>query len=728
MDSWTIDTAASSATDVSPDALPPSEPQAFGGFDSRLIQQSKNEIRGLVHEITRLSQADLDEPGFFAEFLPRVVAALAASGGAIWRRSDEGGGNWRLEQEINLAATGLEPIGKNLTPGLFPRSAGAREDFFDKVVDSAAAVHARLLERTAENGQPVAVPPCDPQRPPTEIGNPTTQLLLLATISSDAGVHAILEIFQRPGGGPVTQRGYLRFLAQMAELAADFLRRRQFRELTARQQWSAEFEVFVRAIHTSLDPQRTAFAIVNEARRLLGVDRISLTLGDARQSVIAVSGIDTLDPRSEQIARLSRLVHAVAAIGDPLWHPAEAASAEMPPQIAEPLDAYVDHSHARALGLLPLRTPAGSLLGVLVIEQFSQAEFSAESRRRAVSLADFAAVALANVREYRRASRRWLPGRVADALVKSTATTRRKIAAAAASAAAVVLALVFVPAELKIAADGQLMPERRQHVFAEIDGTVESVAVTHDQEVAAGQMLARLRNPDLDLAVTQLLGRQATNDQQRRALQRSLLNQPELPTEVRNRFAGELAELQAAAESLDRQRQLFARKTEQLEIRSPCAGRVVSWQVAERLKNRPVAVGEKLMTIVDPAGPWELDLQVAARDVRHLSPDEVAAGRQPTVTFALVTHPGRTFSGRVVEIEPAVMTRDEGSAADPSGEDARKPDGAVRLRVAVDRSDLPELRPEVAVSAWVHCGSRSLGYVWLRDLIDTVQTEILFRL
>ena len=83
------------------------------------------------------------------------------------------------------------------------------------------------------------------------------------------------------------------------------------------------------------------------------------------------------------------------------------------------------------------------------------------------------------------------------------------------------------------------------------------------------------------------------------------------------------------------------------------------------------------------------------------------------VTFVLSTHPGREFTGRVVEVERSAEVR---------GEEGN----TVLLRVAIDKKELPELHSETTVTARVHCGRRSLGFVWFHDLIEAAQSKILF--
>ena len=58
----------------------------------------------------------------------------------------------------------------------------------------------------------------------------------------------------------------------------------------------------------------------------------------------------------------------------------------------------------------------------------------------------------------------------------------------------------------------------------------------------------------------------------------------------------------------------------------------------------------------------------------------------------------------------------------------RDNDSAVRVDVDLDRAQLRDPRPGATVIAKIDCGRRSLGYVWFRELIEFVESKILFRL
>lgn len=682
-----------------------------GRADASLVQEMKQEIRTLVQEIAQLAQADISEDEFYSGALNRIVAAMAAIAGAAWSVDK---GNFNLQYQVNLAETGLN------------RS------------EQAQVQHGRLLERVAESQQALVVQPRSGPSGESEAANPTETLLVLAPILLEGKVVGVVEIFQRPGGGPATQRGYLRFLAQMADLAGDFLKSRRLRQLQGKQQVWHQLEQFLHSIHGSLDIRQTAYAVVNEARRLLDCDRVSLALGDGGSGtrIEAVSGLDSIERRAAQIRHLDDLCRAVLKTRQPFWH--EAGGEETPPQIERPLQQYVDVSHSRMLGIVPLFGPPpkadksavgadaaaekGPLLGALVIEQLREDRATATLRSRTETVANHAATAVANADRY--SSLFLLPlwqalGR-ATRLLRGWALLRTLVIVGMLVAGAT--ALVVVEQDFEIAAKGRLQPAERREVFAGIDGIVAAVPVRHGQHVQPGQVLAEMQNNDLEQQLASLIGRQNTNHEQMAALQRAMLDtsasNSRLEPGEENRMAGQLLELRQEAENLQRELELFRAKQQELVVVAEQAGQVITWKVDELLLRRPVQRGQVLMTLANPQGPWELELYVPERRMKHvaaatrLQPGE--ADRQPLeVVFMLSSHPGEEFHGRVVEIEQTAEVR---------GEEGN----TVLVRVAIDRNELPPLHDQVSVTAKLYCGKSSIGYAWFCDLIEAAQAKVLF--
>ena len=90
------------------------------------------------------------------------------------------------------------------------------------------------------------------------------------------------------------------------------------------------------------------------------------------------------------------------------------------------------------------------------------------------------------------------------------------------------------------------------------------------------------------------------------------------------------------------------------------------------------------------------------------------------MTFFLATNPAKKLQGQVDEIEPQRR-----------GPRRRGQHGAGPRVVRSDRCSARRFAdPKIGAGATakIHCGKRSIGYVWLHDLVDFVRAKILFRL
>ena len=120
------------------------------------IEQTKQQIRALVGEIAQLSKSELSDSDYYAAFLQRVVAALAAVGGAVWLV--EPGKRPRLAYQINLSDPLME---------------AESED---------ASQHLRVLGHVVQRNEAQLVPPMSGLAEDQSGRNPTDYLLVLAPL------------------------------------------------------------------------------------------------------------------------------------------------------------------------------------------------------------------------------------------------------------------------------------------------------------------------------------------------------------------------------------------------------------------------------------------------------------------------------------------------------------------------------------------------------------------
>ena len=286
-------------------------------LDPSLIEQTKNQIRRLVGEIAELAEADIQPQEFGVEFMNRVVAAVAASGGALWMMDPRGG--LRMQHQLEFRQTGL----------------------LDGRVKTAP--HDALLGVMMQTNEPQIIPSGAVVEGMPNAGNPTQFTLILAPIVVDKQNVGLIEILMDPNRKAVQQKSTLRFIADLADLATQYLKNRQMRQVMSQQRLWNQLEGFTHAIHGSLGLTETALAVANEGKRLIGCDRVSVAVKiGGRPLVEAISGQEVVERRSNLVRELSRLCKVVVASGEDLVYTGD--TENLPPDIRDALELYIDES------------------------------------------------------------------------------------------------------------------------------------------------------------------------------------------------------------------------------------------------------------------------------------------------------------------------------------------------------------------------------------------------
>ena len=690
--------------------------------DERAVEEARRQILAIVDQIRALAQGDVKEVEFFSALLAKSIEAMGAVGGIVWLVRDQG----RVE---SVTGQGVEHT-------------GIAQD------QDAQAAHGKLVGALMGNPTGLIVPPragLTNADGSAAASNPTDLLVVAAPIDRDGTRAGLIEIFHQRNA-PEVERGYLKFLQEVTQPARTFLDRQQLVTLDSQQTALVQVDRFSRAVHETLDPVATAFVLANEARRIIGCDRVSVLVKRGRKLRLeAVSGQESIERRASAVQAVEALVRVVAKAGDPLWHPDPAT--ELPPQIEEELEVYVDESHATALAIVPLEKPrptpvvqtggvdavavakaeatpkvAPEPIGALVAEWFSSSTFEGGKRARVELVAEHGRVALANALAHTSLPLYPLLNLLGKSKALTTARNLPKTILALLATAAAILALVLVPADLRLEGKGTLEPVHHRDVFAGIDGVVESIApgVEHAADVKEGQLLASLRNIELDVALTDVLGRKAASEEQLVSTRRAILEDKKISADEKTRMAGRAAQLQREIESLEAQRTLYEAKKLSLAVRSPIDGVIVTWQVRDRLMLRPVEKGQVLLNVADKTGPWELEIHLPDDRLGHVNrayAEARAAGRELEVDYILATDPGTRHVGTVREIHEQAEVRGEQG-------------NTVLLRITIDpsRHEKEELGAGASVTTRINCGKRPLGYVIFHDLVAFIQQHILFRL
>ncbi len=653
--------------------------------------QATLEIDALLGEIAEHARSTETERDFYKNVLRRIIPALDAHGGAVWKLSRNSFP--KLRCHINAPE-------EQLTGSSETRRS-----------------HDQLLECLRESGKPAILKPVGHSNGRPGPKNPTDYLLFLCPVTRSNSETTVLEVFQRPNVHRDAQRAHLRFLSAVGELFEEFFRNQRLRSLESQQSFWSNFEVFLRRLHADLKPRATAYLIANDGRYLLGCDRLSVALFTRKCRIVAISNVDRIDQRSNQVRLLERLANGVARVNEPLWW--DGATSDLAPQLENTLEAYLDESHVRAIAVLPLtlddeESKARRPIGVLILEQFS-APKDASIRRRFELVAKQSAVALAN--SIIRKRRGWLG---IGGLVAWLSKTSRlfKLLSVLIALASVIVALMVFETEFTVEARGALQPLERREVFAPSNGIVQEVLVKHGQSIEQGMPVAVLRDPDLDLDLKRVLGELQTARKRLAAIETQRIGNAATSYDRVQQFTqltAEAEELKESLANLEQQLALLGEQRDELTVRSPITGTVTTWNLRKLLLTRPVVQGQSLLSVSRTDGPWVLELDIPDEELFHIRNASRSVSEALVVSFTVATDPGTIYQGGLRQLAAAAETKTD---------DQR----TVAAIVDIANEKIPQLTPGVSAIAKVHCGKRPVGFVWFRDVIEAVHTFWIFSL
>ncbi len=638
------------------------------------------EIEILVDEIRRLSQSSVDPSEFYRQLLERAAFALNANDAAIWDIGSQG-------RIALMYQVGLERLRSKRGQTFY----SLERDRLLPLVDSTQPTIVRAEPQTG-----------------------LTTWVVAAPVLLEGQKHSLLTVYLDEDLPLAVKQGFLRFAQQLAQLASDFEERR----ISA--SWKQESRAWKRYAELSLtvnsawSVQKVAYEIANEGRRYVGCDRVAVLLNKRRKSrARAISGVDAVHQHANVVRQLEQLVDVVLPLQQALF--IEDQAEDLPPQIEIRLQRYLDETATRSMAIIPLFHQADQEakkrsrpFGALVFEQFKEESLLSLGDRIHL-LSEQAEISLSRAT---RISNVPLLGFLVEQPTLYAwlrVQTWPMWAVAMSVLSAVVAFLLLFPAEFDLVAHGELEPVRKQHVFATQDGTVTDVLVENNQHVAEGELLVQLSSTNLELEFQRTSGEMLVARKELSAIRAEQLQSDDFDAndivKVQALSARELA-IQEQLENLAAQLELLSEQREQLEVRSPLAGRIITWDISETLQARPVRRGDVMMTVADTEGDWVVQLRVADADMGHLLNAAADSEADLAVSFVEAADPTTVHQGTIHRVG-------EVSQVDPRGNA-----NAVLVEVTIDSQSKPQLRAGASVVSKIHCGKRAIGFVWLRELLE----------
>ncbi len=721
-------------------------------LDSPALQQTKSEIRSLAGELAQLAHTALEPADFYEGFLPRLCAAMGAKGAGVWRINSNGKpyliAGHSLPTALLAAAsnstsdTTSEPTSETSQARTSMASVSDEFDLHRPSVTRPSEPHQRILQCVVAEGQPILVPPGNVKLETERPTNPLSEALIIIPIRPQENVEFLLEVVQRPSGGPAAQRGYLRFVAQMGDLMADYLRRQQLREMSGERQRLERIEGWLTAIATApATPQRQQ--LVSDATlELLNAERVFLL--DGRGRVVAISGTRNFDPRSE-VVLAAQTVHSQyrqlhtrpsgpsSAGVEPIWFQAtdrrqksadstaDEKSQRIPPS---GIDRLCEASACRQGVWVPLGESNywSALLTYSEESVAPQREINDEGTPQFRLLRSIGAMlegssggtgwlaytGLQSLRD-------WLTGDRKQRSAKASSLQLVQLWLLRAALVGLVLAIAFFPVSQPVSATAILQPHSKQMYYAPAAGIVAEVIVDEGDIVDSGTPLMRLTSHELETQAENLqIELKKTRGQL--AEKTSRLHRGEtLSALEKDQLEFDLRDLETELQSLELQRADTSDRLNELTIVARRTGTISTWDLRNRLLNHPVQAGQLLASTFDPDDKWRLELSIPDYRV-GLVADALASAPQGAVqvSFSLASHPDQILEAFAVGMAPQVTVQNDAASAR-----VVKTEAFIR-----DPNVLPLKKDGAIARATIDCGKVPLAWLVFRDAYWAVSSRV----
>ncbi|MCC9645331.1 HlyD family efflux transporter periplasmic adaptor subunit [Rhodopirellula sp. JC740] len=673
-----------------------------GGSSAHLVDQARQEITQIVREVAAASHQPRQRAEYLRFLADRVLRAMAGHGVVIWTRPDQ-------ESSSANDYSAECRLGRVTDVAL---------------VDEAVAVHQCLLSEVADDGVPVVVPSTPDARQPDVPANPLPYPAAIVPIRIDPSSRlpeGLIEVFLEDGGTAASQRGSLRFLAQMADLAGEFLRTRQLRKLTQLLDATNRVDAAVERLHRMTSTRSIQTAWVDLTAELLQLDRVALCQMDGgKPKLVAVSHVDRIDQHGDAAKKIRHAAQKDLQPQHGVWMAERVSDAgqedESTSQPEEPSFVVALHPHSQ-WRLIGYRTSSQTALSDEVYwgtlcRLLSGGSSAWTAARRVESIPGGRWFSRLLVQpEWNEPSAGMHAGGTPSQSAPNTPRMLRvsRIRRLLFGGVIAILAsvLLCLPVPMLVPVSGVIRPLKLDTYHAASDAVVKTLHVQHGQTVQQGDLLATLVSTDLQEQETQLLGRRAVLLRQREQFNQTLMAHSASADETR---ASDGRELDEEIDSIHQQLELIRQSKEQLVVRAENSGRVDAWRLNERLANRPLRRGDPLLSIIAETTDWVVDARIP--QTRLQSVDSALQSDRLTAEVGTTWSSQLEMTGTAQRFGPIVPDPSDGT---PS----------VVMRLALDQP--PELgdQPlsEVPARVTLHCGQTPFGWMLVQDFVHWCQVQ-----
>lgn len=399
-------------------------------------------------------------------------------------------------------------------------------------------------------------------------------------------------------------------------------------------------EAMIRKTGTS---QQLFFLIANEARALLRAKQIFIFEGEPadRIRIVTISGLPSVERGSPLVQDLERGIRQLASqsgLGEPREFQLMSLAA------GAPASGLADYPLQEMLWLPLAASGASPAGGILFARETPWGEADIGVARHLTEATDYARHALA---------------------ARPRRKGRRLGSKAAVLTCAVLFALGFVPVPMTVLAPLEVVAREPYVVSSGLDGIVETLLVQPNQKVAAGQPVARL-------VAVELRNKLAIAEREVQVAMARLQKASQLAfSDARGRH--EMGLMQAELDLRTAERNFARDQLDKAELKAGRSG-IAVYGDRKDIIGRPIAVGDRLMEIADPA-TIDIQIDIPVGDALVVRPGAQAK-------LFLDSDPLAPVDARIIRADYKARARDG---------------GALAYRSVAQIEDMPEAPPRLGV-------------------------------
>lgn len=469
-----------------------------------------------------------------------------------------------------------------------------------------------------------------------------------------------------------------------------------------------EFEQLNRELHSSLDMREMANNVVCATRAYVNCDRFAIVVYSGKKTkVLAVSGQSHIAHNSAVATSLKQLTRAACECRESL-----SIGMGRESRFSILLADHLKVTDAQACVVVPLfqadwkRADKPKAIGAVIAEHFQMAKNCPETLERVERISQNIAMSLENSLRYSNIFGRRVLSSIGR-LLGWFEGQRLRIAAAVLLFCVIAVSVgIALTTDLRIVARGVCIPIERRSIFAPHDAQVVDVLVDAGQLVRRGDALVQLESLELESELLAAESDLSTIQERIHTISVALNSDTGIQKLSASQIElhGELKKAELELATATSRIGLLDAAVEDLKVRSPIDGEIVTFQVEELLRERPVSKGQKLLQIANPSGVWIVDVAIDEFDAGYVLDAFHKNSNRLDVVCQFYGSVNKRVPGRLTILGQRLEASESGAFLGGT--------------IEFDDTSLIDHHIGMSTDCVIYCGQRKVAFVLFRDVVE----------